>query len=449
MEMILELIKNDCYLEARRLIIEENAVDIAQFFEQIPSDKLVRVFRMLPKDIAAEVFAHAAQEIQLLIVSAITDTELSGIIADLFLDDTVDFLEEMPANVVKKVLRNTDERTRTMINQLLSYPEHSAGSIMTIEFIDLKKEMNVDQAISRIRSQGVDAETIDTCYVTDANRKLEGVVSIRKLILSSAESKIADIMDTNIIYINTHDRREDIALTFRKYDLTTMPVTDHEQRLVGIITIDDIIDIIVQENTEDFHKMAGVLPEEEAYIKTPVLRLAKNRILWLLILMISASFTGAIISKYESALSAATVLVTFMPMLMSTGGNAGSQSSALVIRSMALSEIQLSDILKVMWKELRVSLLTGAVLATVNAARIVIFEYFGLLAHMTPLMIFIVSISLMCTVMVAKLVGCSLPILAKAVGLDPAIMAAPIISTTVDAIALTIYFSLATTLLHF
>ena len=436
-DKILELIEQGKYAEVRKEIINMNVVDIAQLFEGIDKHKLLIIFRILPKEIAAGVFSYIPYELQRYIIESITDTEIKSILDELFFDDTIDFLEEMPSNVVKKVLKNTDEKTRKLINQFLNYPEDSAGSIMTIEYVDLKKEMTVKQALQHIKETGIDKETIDTCYVTDNNRILEGVISIRKLILSEDALKVEDIMEKDVIYVNTHDDQEKIALLFKKYDLISMPVVDNERRLVGIVTIDDVVDIIDQENTEDLQKMAAMQPSEKEYLKTNALELAKHRITWLLILMISATFTGNIIRKFNEVLQSVVVLASFIPMLMDTGGNAGSQSSTLIIRGLALGEVTLKDIFKVIWKELQVSFLVGIVLSTVNFVRIYYLEKTDLFISIT------VCITLFFTVLLAKIIGGILPIIAKKCKVDPAIMASPLITTIVDAITLTIYFTTA------
>lgn len=440
-EKILDLIEQGKYVDVRKQIIEMNVVDIAQLFEEIEKQKLLVVFRILPKDIASDVFAYIPNELQKFIVESISDKEIKSIIDELFLDDVIAFLEEMPSNIVKKVLKNTDEETRKLINQFLNYPEDSAGSIMTIEFVDLKKEMTVKQALQHIKETGVDKETIDTCYVIDNNRILEGVISIRKLILSEESALVKDIMQKDAVYINTHDDQEKMASLFKKYDLLSMPVVDNERRLVGIVTIDDVIDVIEQANTEDIQKMAAMQPSEEKYLKTNALVLAKHRIIWLLILMISATFTGKIIRKFDDVLQAVVVLASFIPMIMDTGGNSGSQSSALVIRGLALGEISLKDAFKVLWKEIQVGCIVGLALSSVNFLRIYFLEKTDFMVSLT------VSITLLLTVILAKIVGGILPILAKKCKLDPAIMAGPLITTVVDAVALTIYFSTAVWLL--
>lgn len=442
MENILKLINEKKFMEAKERLEKENVVDIASFLEGIDKESVVKTFRVLPKDMAADVFAYLDHEERMHIINSITDSEISNIINDLYIDDTVDFLEELPANVVKKVLKNTDETKRKIINNFLNYPDSSAGSIMTIEYADLKQSMTVSDAINHIKKTGIDKETINTCYVIDNNRVLLGIISLRKLILSSNDILIEDLMKKEFISVNTLDDQENIAHLFKKYDLLSIPVTDNEKRLVGIITIDDIVDIIDQENTEDFQIMAGMEPNEEEYLKTSVWDLAKHRILWLLVLMISATFTGNIIRHFEDVLSSVVILASFIPMLMDTGGNAGSQSSTLVIRGLALGEIKLSDGFKVMFKEFRVSLLTGSILAIVNFIRIYFFEKVSFLISLT------VCISLFFTVIVAKLVGGILPIIAKKLKLDPAIMASPLITTIVDAIALTLFFSLSVVLLN-
>jgi magnesium transporter len=425
----------------REEIIELNVVDIAHLLDELEEEKTLIVFRLLPKEISVEVFSYMSTEQQQYIIESITDKEIQNIISNMFMDDTVDILEEMPANVVKKILRNVSEDRRKLINQFLRYPDYSAGSLMTIEYVDLKKEMTVEQAIQRIRSIGLDKETINICYVMDQNRKLEGVIPIRQLLLNDGSTRIGDIMETNFISIDTHTDQEEISNLFRKYDLLAMPVVDHENRLVGIITIDDIVDIIEQENTEDFQVMAAIQPSEEEYLKTRVTRLAKNRIVWLLILMISATFTGTIIKHYEEVLSSVVVLAAFIPMLMDSAGNAGSQSATMIIRGLALEEIHIRNIGMVIWKELRVGLMVGIILSAVNFLRVYWFEKTDIAVAIT------ISISLFLTIVLAKVVGSSLPILAKKIKLDPAIMAAPMITTIVDALSLLAYFRIATWLI--
>ncbi len=429
------------YAPIRNLLLDMNYVDIEGLLAEFAPDEMLRIFRMLPKETAAEVFTEMDSDMQQYIIESITDSEVVRILDELYMDDTVDFIEEMPANVVKRVLRNTDEATRKTINQLLQYPDDSAGSIMTTEFVDLKKEMTATEALEHIRKNGVDKETINTCYVISPQRMLEGVVSIRKLILSPPDEKICDLMDTNVKFIHTLDDQESSAYLFRKYDLLSMPVVDRENRLVGIITIDDIMDVIEQENTEDFHKMAAMTPSEVPYLKTSVFTLAKNRVVWLLVLMISATFTAFIIRQFEATLSQVAVLTAYMPMLMGTAGNAGAQSSTMIIRSLALNELGFSDILKVMWKELRVGATTAFLLAIVNFARIMIFD------NVTVWVACAVCLSLFCIVCLAKVIGGMLPVLADKIHVDPVLMASPIITTILDALSLFIYFQFATSIL--
>lgn len=442
---ISNLIRDNKLIDARKLLVKMNVVDIAQFFEGVFEDEngdhLIVLFRILPKDIAADVFSYLSSEGQSHIIQSVTDKEITYIIDELYLDDIVDLMEEFPANIVKRLVKNTNEAKRKLINQFLQYPDDSAGSIMTIEYVDLKKEMNVEQALAHIRKTGVDKETINTCYVMASDRKLEGVLSIRKLILNEGDVLVKDIMDTHLISARTLDDQETVADTFKKYDFLSMPVVDNEHRLVGIITIDDIVDIIEEENTEDFERMAAMQPSKEEYMKSSIWELAKNRIPWLLILMVSATFTGGIIERYEDAMQKFIVLSTFVPMLMDTGGNAGSQSSTLVIRGLALGEIEMKDFLKVLWKEFRVSLMVGLALVVANFIRLYFFEGRELMLTFT------VCISLYFTVIIAKVVGGILPIIAKKFHLDPAIMASPLITTIVDALALMVYFTTATRLL--
>ncbi len=411
--------------------------DIANFLDSTDEKQALLVFRLLPKEIAAEVFAYLSVERQANLSELVNENELSDIISELYFDDKIDLLEEMPANVVKKILKNTSDVERKMINQFLMYPDYSAGSLMTIEFVDLKKEMLVSEALESIRKTGPDKETIYTCYIMDAGRHLEGTLSLKELVLSPVDKKIEDIMYIDPIFVNTHDDQEFIADIFKKYDLLAVPVVDNEQRLVGIITIDDIVDVIEEETTEDIYRMAAIQPTDEEYINAGIFKLASKRIMWLLILMISATFTGHIVRSFEDTLKAVVVLTAFIPMLMDTGGNAGSQSSTIVIRSLVLGEVSYKDIFKVIWKEIRISLLVGIALASVNFLRIYLLERYSLAIAAT------VSLTLLFTVIVAKITGGVLPLIAKKFKLDPAIMASPIITTIVDAIALIIYFYLA------
>ncbi len=441
MKKIMALLKENRLSTARQQLLEMNVVDIANSLEEAPKEMVLVVFRILPKDMAAEIFTYMSKEQKQYIVETVNETEVKNIISKLFLDDTVDFLEEMPANIVKKVLQSTDYATRQLINQFLRYPDNSAGSVMTIEYVDLKKEMTVKEALQRVKKTGIDKETIDNCFVTDYNRKLEGIVSLRKLILNDENLKVHQVMDRQIIYAHTLEDQEEVANSFKKYDLLSMPVVDKEKRLVGIITIDDIVDVIEMENTEDFHKMAALQPVETKYLKTNALQLAKHRLAWLVILMISATFTGRIVQRYQDMLQSVVVLAAFIPMLMDTGGNAGSQSSTLIIRGLALNEIKMSDFFEVIKKEFRVSFIVGATLALLNFGRLYL-EGIEFYINIT------VCVSLFCTVAMAKIIGGMLPIIAKKFKIDPAIMAGPLITTIVDAAALMIYFSLALWLVH-
>ncbi len=441
-ERYLELVNEKKFRQLKHEITEENEVDIASFLEELPLEKAALTFRMLPKELAAQVFAHLSLEFQQYIVEAVTDKELSAIVEDLFIDDMVDFLEEVPSIVVKRVLRNAKEDTRHLINQFLQYPENSAGSVMTAEYVGIKKSITVKQAFEQIRKYGVDKETIYTCYVTDPNRILEGIVSVKTLLLSDEDTGIQDIMDENIISVTTTDDREEAAHVFSRYGLLSLPVVDHENRLCGIITIDDIVEVIEEEATEDFQKMAGLTPSEKPYLKTGVFSLAGNRIVWLLVLMFSAMITGGILESFQDAFVAMPLLVAFIPMLTDTGGNAGSQSSTLVIRGMAVGEIQLRDAFKVLRKELGVSVLVGIVLAAANFIRLYFFQYPG-----NMMVALTIALSLIVTVIIAKAIGGLLPLGAKLVRVDPAIMAAPIITTIVDAFALIVYLMIAKALL--
>ena len=417
-------------------------VDIAEGLEEVEdSSKVIKLFRMLPKDIASDVFAYMTSDQQQLIAESATNAEIKALVDDMFMDDAVDFLEEMPANVVKKVLQNADETTRATINQLLNYPENSAGSLMTIEYVDLRDYFTVRKAMDYIRRTGIDKETVYTCFVIDDQRHLVGQVSLRKLIIAPESTVIRDIMDTNIVSAMTTDDQEAVADDFRRYDLTSIAVCDKEERLVGIITVDDIVDVIQDENTEDIKKMAAIIPSDEAYLKTSVWNLVTHRLPWLLLLMISATFTSTIITHFETLLSGAVVLTAFIPMLMDSAGNSGSQTSVTVIRNMALGEVELSDWLRVLFKELRVAVLSGLALAAVNFLRMMIFTSAGVMVSLT------VSVTLLCTVVIAMAVGCLLPMGAKRLGLDPAVMASPMITTIVDACSLLIYFMIASAML--
>lgn len=440
-EALLDLLERRDYHALRAMLAEENEVDIAEGIAQLPQEKAVVAFRTLPKELAAEVFSNLPPETQQIIIQSATDQELSAIVEELYVDDAVDMLEELPANVVKRVLKNARPDTRRLINQYLNYPENSVGSIMTAEFTDLRQTMTVAEAIDHIRRTGADSESIYTCYVTNASRKLEGVVSIRELLLAGDDQRVADLMETDVITAETTEDQEEAVARMMKYDFISLPVVDKEQRLVGIVTVDDVMDVMEEEATEDFEKMAAMAPSEKPYLKTSVFALAKHRIMWLLVLMISGMITGGILGRYEAAFATMPLLVTFIPMLTDTGGNAGSQSSTLVIRGMAVGEIELRDFVKVFWKELRVSLLVGVVLSAVNFVRLII-TYPG-----NEMIALTVALALLVTVLLAKTVGGVLPMVAKLCHADPAIMAAPLITTIVDAISLVVYFQIASALL--
>lgn len=425
----------------RSLLVEMNEFDIASFMEKLDLENLIVVFRLLPKDLATDVFSCLPIERQTHIINSTGDKELQLIIEDLFLDDAVDMLEELPATVVKRILQNATPQTRNLINQFLNYPENSAGSIMTAEYVALKKHMTVEEAFAYIRAHGVDKETIYTCYVTSDKRQLEGVVTLKDLLMNPYSTVIADIMDTNVILAQTTVDQEEVSSMFNKYDLLALPVVDQENRIVGIITVDDVVDVMEQEATEDIEKMSAILPSEKPYLKTSVFTLAKNRIVWLVVLMVSSMVTGHILASYEAAFSALPLLVQFIPMLSSTGGNAGSQSSALIIRGMTLGDIKASDIIRVLWKEVRVAFLCSMVLGFVNFIRLMI-QYPG-----NTLICLTIVLSLAFTILLAKAIGCTLPIIAKCLNFDPAIMSAPIISTLVDACSLIVYFQIACALL--
>ena len=437
-----ELLESKQFAKLHTVIAEANEMDVAIFMEGLSPAKTAMCFRTLPKDQASDVFANLEPETQQIVIDSITDQEIGEIIDDLFVDDAVDMLEEMPASVVKRVLKNAKPETRKLINQFLQYPEDSTGSIMTAEFMDLKKHMTVRDAIEWIRKRGEDSEQIYTCYVTDSTRVLQGVVTVRELLLSSDDTLIEDIMETDIITAATLDDKEESAQTMMKYDFIAMPVVDREGRLVGIITADDVMDVIEEEATEDMEKMAAIAPSDHPYLKTSVFELAKNRIVWLLFLMISAMFTGSILNHYETAFVAFPLLVTCMPMLTGTAGNAGSQASTLIIRGMSVGDIQLKDCMRVALKELRVAILCGLVLCVVNTIRM-LFTYPG-----EATITIVVSLSLFLILIIAKFIGSLLPMLAKLIHVDPAIMASPLISTIMDSVSMLLYFNIARVLLH-
>ncbi len=440
-EKILELLENKKYQEISALLKDMNPADAAAMLEEVPDGKMPLLFRLLPKELAADAFAYMDGESQELLIRGFSDKELDEVMEQLFLDDTVDLIEEMPANVVKKILRHVDADTRKMINQVLNYPKDSAGSIMTMEYVDLKRNMTVEQAFERIRSTGVEKETVYTCYVTDSRRKLEGIVTVKDLLLSPKTEIIRNIMETNIKFVTTHTDQEEAARELSKYDFLALPVVDAEERLVGIVTVDDAIDVIQEEATEDIEKMAAISPSDRPYIKTGVFATWRLRAPWLLFLTISATFTSMIISSYESALAASVVLTNFIPMLMDTGGNSGSQSSITIIRSLSLGEIRYSDVPKILLKESGVAILCGLTLALANFIKLMLVDRVGLLVAA------VVCLTLVVVVLVANFVGSVLPILAKRLGLDPTVMASPFITTIVDAVALIIYFNIAKLLL--
>lgn len=429
-------------LEVKTILNEMNPVDIANSLEELGHEDTLKSFRLLNKDLAAEVFTNMSPEKQEQIIEMASDEEIQRVISLMFLDDTVDLIEEMPANVVSRILRNTTTTHRNLINQFLKYPEDSAGSVMTVEYVSLRSDMTVREALAKIRKYGIRNDSVNDCFAVDNKRKLLGIVPINELIINEEDTKIEDIMTDNIEKVEVDTDQEDVAHIFREYDISNMPVVDKENRLVGIITVDDIIDVIDQENTEDFQKMSAMIPSDKEYLRESIFSLAKHRILWLLILMVSATATGSIIRKYETTLQSVVILAAFIPMLMDTGGNAGSQSSTLIIRGLALEEIETKDVWKILWKEFRVALVVGIVLAVLNFLRIVAFD------DVEIKIVVVICLSLFFTVIIAKVVGGILPIIAKKLRLDPAIMASPLITTIVDACALLIYFSMATLFLN-
>ena len=442
LEIIRELLETRQYTNLRQKVAEMNTADVAAILEEMEEEELLKVFRILPKSMAADVFSYLEVDHQQMIITSLSDKEAANIIDNLMADDATDLLEEMPANVVKKLLANASADTRRDINHLLRYPEDSAGSIMTVEYVDLKENMTVQDAINRIRQVGVDSETINICYVLDAKRTLVGTVALRYLLITPPDAIIGEMMHENVVFINTMMDQEEVARQFQKYDFTAMPVVDNENRLVGIITVDDIVDILQEEATEDIEKMAAIVPTDKPYMKTTVFETWKKRIPWLLLLMISATFTGSIITSFEDALSACVVLTAYMPMLMDTGGNAGGQASVTIIRGLSLNEIEFKDAFKVVWKEARVAVLCGLTLAAANFVKLLLFD------RVTIAVAAVVCLTLVAAVFIAKIIGCLLPMLAKKIGFDPAVMASPFITTIVDALSLLIYFSIATTIMH-
>ncbi|MCD7822962.1 MAG: magnesium transporter [Oscillospiraceae bacterium] len=446
-DIVIKLLEQRKFAELKLIMTEMNPADIASIFEEAEEKDIPLIFRLLPKDLAYETFAYLDSDMQEQLILAFSDKEIRDLVDELFLDDTVDIIEEMPANVVNRILKNTDEATRRQINELLAYPDDSAGSVMTTEFIYFAKEMTVDEAFVKIRKLGVVKETIYTCYVTE-DRVLLGVVSLLELLTADPETTVGDIMDTNVISVGTKDDKETVARDLAKYNLLAIPVVDAEKKLVGIVTVDDAIDVLTDESTEDIEKMAAIMPSDKPYFKTSVFEMFRKRIPWLLLLMVSATFTSAIITGFEEKLAASVVLTAFIPMLMDSGGNAGGQSSATIIRGLSLGDINLRDIGRVIWKELRVALICGAVLAVFNFAKILLVDRLLLgNTDITVLVDMVVCLTLFIAIVVAKLIGCTLPIGAKAIGIDPAVMASPFITTIVDATSLLAYFLIATAIL--
>ena len=436
-----KLLEEKKYASLRDILTTINPADIALIFAEIQEEKLPLLFRLLPKELAAEAFVEMDEDMQEHLIRGFSDAELKAVVDELYVDDAVDIVEEMPANVVKRVLKQADPELRKMINEILKYPEDSAGSIMTTEYLSLRPQMTVEEAIKRIRRTCVDKETIYTCYVTDQNRTLIGMLSLKDLLVADDDDIVENIMETNVICVETHTDQEEVAQSLSKYNFMALPVVDKETRLVGIVTFDDAIDVIEEETTEDIEMMAAITPTDKPYLKTSVFEIWKKRIPWLLLLMISATFTTLIISSFESALAAQLVLTSFIPMIMGTGGNSGSQSSVTIIRGLSLDEIEFSDILKVIWKETRVAILCGLTLAVANFFKLILFEGVEVAISLT------ISLTLLITVLVAKVIGSSLPMLAKKIGFDPAVMASPFITTIIDAVSLMIYVNIAISIL--
>jgi len=436
-EEIRDLLRKGQYTSLRKIIEELNDADIADYMEEMEEEEVIKIFRILPKDTAADVFSYLEIDRQQSIITSLSDKDAARIIDNMMSDDSKELMEEMPANVVKRLIANTSPDTRQAINHLMRYPEDSAGSIMTVEYVDLKEHYTVAQAIDRIRKVGLDSETINICYVLDYKRTLVGTVALRYLLLSDPNAVIGEMMHRNVVSLHTLMDQEEVARQFKKYEFTAMPVVDNEDRLVGIITMDDVVDILEEETTEDIEKMAAVMPSDKPYLRMTVLDAYKKRIPWLLLLMISATFTGSIITSFENELSRYVVLTAFIPMLMDPGGNAGGQASAIIIRGISLEEIEFGDWLMVIWKEIRTAVLCGLTLSVCNFVRLMLFDQVGVQVA------FVVCLTLLMAVIVAKMVGSTLPMLAKKIGLDPAVMASPFITTIVDAISLLIYFRVA------
>ena len=441
-ERIYDLIEQKDIVNLKLELLKLNEADIAEILDEIDdNEKRIRIFRLLPKTIAADVFADLDLDNQQNIITSLSMKEAGTILDNLFADDAVDLIEEMPANIVTKLLKNTTKETRADINFLLKYPINSAGSIMNTAYIDLKENITVNQAIEKLRKEKEDTETLNICFVLDKERKLKGAIFLKDLLFNKPDTLIKDIMETKVLCVNTYDDQEEVANSFSKYDVNTMPVVDSENRMVGIITIDDIVDIMEQEATEDIEKMAAISPTDKPYMKTSVFETWKKRIPWLLLLMISATFTGKIIQTYEEALASYVILTSFIPMFMDTGGNAGGQASVTIIRGISLKEIEFKDILKIIWKEFRVAILTGITLAAANFIKLLVIDKVNMSIAS------VVCLTLIVTIIFAKIVGCTLPLLAKKIGFDPAVMASPFITTIVDALSLITYFQIATILL--
>ena len=454
---LLELLNNRQYTAFMRLVDELNPIDAADFFATLPQNLLSVVFRLLKKDTAAEIFAELDSDLQEQIITGMSDREISAMLEELYTDDAVDMLEEMPAGVVKRIMKSATPETREEINRFLAYPEQSAGSVMTSEFIDLRKNMTCEEAVKRIRKIGLDKETVYVAYVTDEARILEGVVQLKQLLFAEPEDRIADIMDTNVIYAKTQDDRESVANMISHYDIIALPIVDLEKRLVGIVTVDDALDVLETEATEDIEKMAAIVPGDKPYMKSGVFEIYRTRIPWLLLLMVSATFTSTIITHYESAIGTYAILTAFFPMLMDTGGNAGGQTSVTIIRGLSLGEIELRDILRVLWKEIRVGAACGLTLAIATFFKVMVVDFrfqptsvleSGELQN-NLLIALIIALTVFFAILVAKTVGTLLPLGAKKIGLDPAVMASPFITTIVDTVTLIIYFAIASSLLHF
>ena len=440
---VTNFIDNKKIKDLREFLENINSADFPNIFENVEEDKIIIIYRLLSKEKAAEVFVELDHDDQEKLINCLTDTEIKNVMDEIYMDDAVDLIEEMPSNVVKRILSNTKAENRKIINELLKYPDDTAGSLMTTEFIDLKENMCVEDAFEIIRKKALKKETVYNCYVVTVDRKLLGVIDIKDLLIANRQEPIKEIMDTNVVKVHTLEDQEEVARIFDKYDYVALPVEDNENRLVGIITIDDAIDVIQEETLEDFEKMAAIVTTEDrdSYLKTGVFKHAKNRIIWLLVLMISSMLTGGIIENFESAIATLPLLVAFIPMLMDTGGNCGSQASTLIIRGLAMNEISTKDIFKAMWKELRVAIVVGITLAVANFVRII-------LQYQDFKIAFVVGTTLICTVIMAKLLGCVLPIVAKKIKLDPAIMAAPLITTIVDTLSVLVFFNISTYVFH-